>query len=58
MHNGLPAVEGERCVAVFLLRLRFQRFQQATALEALMGWLYLRGEKDRVEELFAVMMGE
>ena len=34
------------------------QYQQATALEALMGWLYLRGEKDRVEELFAVMMGE
>ena len=34
------------------------QYQQATALEALLGWLYLRGEKDRVEELFAVMMGE
>lgn len=34
------------------------QYQQATALEALMGWLYLRGEKSRVEELFAVMMGE
>ena len=34
------------------------QYQQATALVALMGWLYLRGEKDRVEELFAVMMGE
>ena len=34
------------------------QYQQATALEALMGWLYLRGEKDRIEALFAVMMGE
>ena len=34
------------------------QYQQATALEALMGWLYLRGEKARIEELFAVMMGE
>ena len=34
------------------------QYQQATALEALMGWLYLRGQKDRIEELFAVMMGE
>ena len=34
------------------------QYQQATALEALIGWLYLRGEKDRIEELFAVMMGE
>ena len=34
------------------------QYQQATALEALLGWLYLRGEKARIEELFAVMMGE
>lgn len=34
------------------------QYQQATALEALFGWLYLRGEKARIEELFAVMMGE
>ena len=34
------------------------QYQQATALEALVGWLYLRGQKDRIEELFAVMMGE
>lgn len=33
------------------------QYQQATALEALFGWLYLRGEKDRINELFAVMMG-
>ena len=33
-------------------------YQQATALEALCGWLYLRGEKQRLEELFAVMMEE
>lgn len=34
------------------------QYQQATALEALIGWLFLRGEKTRIEELFAVMMGE
>ena len=34
------------------------QYQQATALEALLGWLYLRGEKTRIEELFAVVMGE
>ena len=34
------------------------QYQQATALEALVGWLYLRGERSRIEELFCVMMGE
>ena len=33
-------------------------YQQATALESLFGWLYLRGEKLRIEELFRVMMEE
>ena len=33
-------------------------YQQATALEALFGWLYLRGEHSRIEELFAAMMEE
>ena len=32
--------------------------QQATALEALLGWLHLSGRHDRVEQLFAVMMEE
>ena len=32
--------------------------QHATALEALFGWLYLRGERGRIEELFAAMMEE
>ena len=31
-------------------------YQRATALEALFGWLYLRGEKERINALFAVMM--
>ena len=31
-------------------------YQTATALEALFGWLYLRGEKERINELFSVMM--
>ncbi len=32
-------------------------YQTATALEALLGWLYLKGDKQRVSELFDVMMG-
>ena len=31
-------------------------YQTATALEALFGWLYLKGEKERVNALFAAMM--
>ncbi len=30
-------------------------YHAATALEALFGWLYLRGEKERIEELFAMI---
>lgn len=33
-------------------------YQRATALEALFGYLYLKGETARVNELFTVMMGE
>lgn len=33
-------------------------YQQATALETLFGWLYLRGEKERINTLFCVMMEE
>ena len=32
------------------------QYQQATALEALFGWLYLSGQRGRVNELFNVMM--
>ncbi len=32
------------------------QYGEATALEALFGWLYLRGEKARVNELFCEMM--
>ena len=32
------------------------QYQQATALEALLGWLHLSGRHDRGEQLFAVMM--
>lgn len=32
-------------------------YHAATGLEALFGWLWLRGEKDRLNELFDVMMG-
>ena len=32
------------------------QYQQATALEALFGWLYLNGEKARINELFNIMM--
>ena len=31
-------------------------YQKATALEALVGWLYLKGEKARINELFAAMV--
>ena len=33
-----------------------QEYQIATGLEALFGWLYLQGETDRLNELFAHMM--
>ena len=35
-----------------------EQYQTATALEALFGWLYLRGENDRLNELFDAMMGD
>ena len=31
-------------------------YQTATALEALFGWLYLKGEKERANALFCAMM--
>ena len=33
-------------------------YQQATALEALFGWLYLQGKRERITELFDRMMDE
>ena len=33
-------------------------YQQATALEALLGWLYLGGRRERINELFETMMEE
>ena len=33
-------------------------YQQATALEARLGWLYLRGHRERINELFETMMEE
>lgn len=33
-------------------------YQQATALEALLGWLWLKGRKARINELFCTMMEE
>ena len=33
-------------------------YLRATALECLLGWLYLLGERDRINRLFAVMMEE
>lgn len=33
-------------------------YQAATALEALFGWLYLQGRTQRLNELFATMIGE
>ena len=32
------------------------QYGTATALEALLGWLYLRGERERINALFLVMM--
>ena len=32
------------------------QYQQATALEALLGYLYLQGRRDRANELFCRMM--
>lgn len=34
------------------------QYGEATALEALLGWLYLKGRKERVNELFCKMMEE
>ena len=34
------------------------QYAEATALEALLGWLYLQGELERVNELFCKMMEE
>ena len=34
------------------------QYGEATALEALLGWLYLKGRRDRVSELFCKMMEE
>ena len=33
-----------------------EEYAAATALEALFGWLWLRGERDRLNELFEMMM--
>lgn len=33
-------------------------YAQATALEALFGWLYLQGQRERINELFAIIMDE
>lgn len=33
-------------------------YHAATALEALFGWLYLKGDRQRLDELFAIMMEE
>lgn len=35
-----------------------EEYAAATALEALFGWLWLKGDKARLNELFAKMMGE
>ena len=33
-------------------------YHSATGLEALFGWLYLQGKTERINELYAVIMGE
>ena len=35
-----------------------EEYQTATALEALFGWLYLQGRTERLNQLFALMLGE
>lgn len=35
-----------------------EEYQMATALEALFGYLWLKGETDRLNELFSIMMEE
>ena len=34
------------------------QYSEATALEALLGWLYLSGDRERINALFCVMMEE
>jgi len=34
------------------------QYGEATALEALLGWLYLQGRRERINELFQIMMEE
>lgn len=34
------------------------QYAQATALEALFGWLYLQGQRERINELFETIMDE
>ena len=34
------------------------QYSEATALEALLGWLYLSGKRERINELFCKMMEE
>ena len=34
------------------------QYAKATALEALFGWLYLRGQQTRINELFCIMMDD
>ena len=34
------------------------QYGAATALESLLGWLYLKGRRERIEELFETMMEE
>lgn len=33
-------------------------YHAATGLEALFGWLYLQGQRERIAELFEIIMGE
>lgn len=34
------------------------QYAQATALEALLGWLYLQGRLERINELFGIILDE
>lgn len=36
----------------------FSEYHASTGLETLFGWLWLKGERDRINELFAIIMEE
>ena len=45
-------------VMMVMLPYIMPSYGEATALEALLGWLYLQGRRERINQLFCVMMEE